>query len=176
MSSAVKLIAVRPLLSPIIQDEVIWLYQSNEDFRDDTRFDNWIPYVSEISSVLEQAFKRGEQEISIDMSYRIDFVRFLQVNIDDPSCQLPIRRYKLKYNINSDDRIKLECARQERLSFPLNVIASDSTSVDTFYHGSQFIRDWVLTFTDGALSVTFDAIFPVLIKGLKVIGDRKSVV
>ncbi|CAF1482022.1 unnamed protein product [Rotaria sordida] len=46
----------------------------------------------------------------------------------------------------------------------------NSTTVDTTYHGSQFVRDWLLSFTNGKLDVTFDAVFPALINGLKYEG------
>ncbi|CAF4000705.1 unnamed protein product, partial [Rotaria sp. Silwood2] len=48
-----------------------------------------------------------------------------------------------------------------------------STSVDTNYHGSQFVRDWLLKFTNGKLDVKFDAIFPALINGLKYEGRKE---
>ncbi|CAF1090828.1 unnamed protein product [Rotaria sp. Silwood1] len=45
--------------------------------------------------------------------------------------------------------------------------------MDTFYHGSQFVRDWLLAFTHGKLNVKFDAIFPALINGLKLVGRNE---
>jgi hypothetical protein len=37
---------------------------------------------------------------------------------------------------------------------------------DTTYYGSSFVHTWLVIFTEGKMKVTFDTIFPVLVKGL----------
>lgn len=170
----VKLLSVRPLLSISLEDKFIWLYQTNIDSRRDNPLAHWTAYPSDISLALERAFKNGDDETFISTLYRIDFIELLQEDIDDPKHQVPIQRCQLKAHTENDPRTELETGRRERLSFPLNMIASSSTGMDISYHGSQFVRDWLLSFNNGKLNVKFDAIFPALINGLKFVGRDES--
>jgi hypothetical protein len=156
-------------------DECIWVYQTRGDPWDATQKAEWTPYPDDISSAIEKAYKRGAEETFINEMYRIDLKHFVQQHIDDWSRQRPIRRQdRLTLPIFSEIETRNECRRRERLSFPLGFVSSRNTSVDTNYHGSPFITDWLLKFTKGKLNVTFDSIFPVLVQGLKHEGRTES--
>ncbi|CAF4961393.1 unnamed protein product, partial [Rotaria sp. Silwood1] len=110
MDSSVKLISVRQISQPPSETEIIWLFHTYRNLSDTAQAAEWIPYPTEISSSLENAFRNGFQE---------------------------------------------------------------TTGVDTAYHGSQFVRDWLLKFTNGKLDVKFNYIFPALINGLKYEGRKE---
>ncbi|CAF3980676.1 unnamed protein product [Rotaria sordida] len=146
-------------------DEYIWQYQTHADPWDTTQIPEWKPYPDDTSSAIEKAYKRGAEETFINEIYRIDLKHFVQQHIDDRSRQRPIRRqHRFPPPISSDVETRNECRRRERLSFPLGLVSSRNTSVDTNFHGSPFITDWLLKFTKGKLKVTFDSIFPVLVQ------------
>jgi hypothetical protein len=156
-------------------DEYIWVYQTCDDPWDATQIVEWTAYPDDISSAIEKAYKRGAEETFINEIYRIDLKHFIQQHIDDQRRQRPIRRQqRLPLPIFSDIESRKECRRRERLSFPLGLVSSHNTSVDTNYHGSPFITDWLLKFTKGKLNVKFDSIFPVLVEGLKHEGRTES--
>ena len=166
MVSSVEFISMRPIPPPSSEIEFIWVCQTNPDPWDISQPPEWTPYPVDISSALERAFKSGADHTFIGDLYRIDFIELVQEYIEDPSRQRPIRRRNLKASVQNDEGTDIENARRERLSFPLNMNSQSSTTVDTTYHGSQFVRDWLLAFTNGKLDVTFEAIFPALINGL----------
>ncbi|CAF1139190.1 unnamed protein product [Rotaria sordida] len=156
-------------------DEYIWQYQTCADPWDTTQIPEWKLYPDDTSSAIEKAYKRGAEETFINEIYRIDLKHFVQQHIDDGSRQRPIRRqHRFPPPISSDVETRNECRRRERLSFPLGLVSSRNTSVDTNFHGSPFITDWLLKFTKGKLKVTFDSIFPVLVQGLKHEGHTAS--
>ena len=173
MESQITLISVRPISSPSSQNEGIWVFQANTFPSDSAQHAAWTPYLAEISSVLEQAFQSGADQTTIGDLYRIDFIELLQVCLEHPSQQRPIRRRLLKSALEVDARSEIDSARRERFSFPLSTTPHTSISVDTAYYGSRFVRDWVLKFTHGKLDVKFDAIFPALINGLKYEGRNE---
>ncbi|CAF3406686.1 unnamed protein product [Rotaria sp. Silwood2] len=154
-----------PPVSP--ETEFIWICQTNADPWDSSQPAEWTPYPTEISSALEKAFKSGADYTFIGELYRIDFIELVQEYIENPNQQRPIRRHNLRASVQNNEEHEIETARRERLLFPLNMNAKNSTTVDTTYHGSKFIRDWFLAFTNGKLDVAFDVIFPALINGLK---------
>jgi hypothetical protein len=166
MASPVKLISMRPITSTPYENEFIWVCQTNEDPWNVTQPAEWTPYPPEISSALEKAFKTGADHTYIGELYRIDFIKLVQCHIEEPNRQRPIRRRNLKAPVRNNEDTDIENARRERFLFPLSVNAQSSTTVDTTYHGSQFVRDWLLSFTNGKLDVTFEAIFPALMNGL----------
>jgi hypothetical protein len=156
-------------------EEYIWEYQKCADPWNATQIAEWKPYRDDMSLVIEKAYRRGAEEIFINEMYRIDLKHFVQQHIDDRSRQRPIRRqHRPPLPIFSDVETKNECRRRERLSFPLGLVSCRNISVDTNYHGSPFITDWLLKFTKGKLNVTFDSIFPVLVQGLKHEGRTES--
>jgi hypothetical protein len=53
------------------------------------------------------------------------------------------------------------------------LVSSYSTSIDTNYHGSPFVTDWLLTFANGETNVKFNLIFPALVQGLKQEGQSE---
>jgi hypothetical protein len=164
MASPVKLISMRPITSTPCENEFIWVCQTNEDPWNVTQPAEWTPYPPEISSALEKAFKTGADHTYIGELYRIDFIKLVQCHIEERNRQRPIRRRNLKAPVRNNEDTDIENARRERFLFPLSVNAQSSTTVDTTYHGSQFVRDWLLSFTNGKLDVTFEAIFPALMK------------
>ncbi|CAF1365989.1 unnamed protein product [Rotaria sp. Silwood1] len=173
MDSSVKLISVRQISQPPSETEIIWLFHTYRNLSDTAQAAEWIPYPTEISSSLENAFRNGFQETFINDTYRIDFIELLEVCIEDPKCRRPIRRCPMTVFREIERKTKLDPTRCERLSFPLNTTLQCSTGVDTAYHGSQFVRDWLLKFTNGKLDVKFNYIFPALINGLKYEGRKE---
>jgi hypothetical protein len=157
------------------QNEFFWIYQTNIDPWDSTQITQWTPYPNEISSTIEKAFRRGSEQVFIDEMYRVDLKHFVQEHIDNPNRQRPIRRRsKQGLQISNDEEGGSELWRRERLSFPLGLVSSCSTSVDTNYHGLPFVTDWLLAFTKGKMNVTFSSIFPVLVQGLEQEGQTES--
>lgn len=173
MASAVKLLSVRPLESYYLEDTYIWLCKNQSDSQYINGLDEWNPYPPAISSLLENAFRRGDSEAFIGTLYRIDFRKFLQIDIGNPQYQTLIQRQKFKLFEKTDEKTECDIARQERFLFPLNTIESDSAAIDTFYQGSQFVRDWLLKFTDGQMKVKFNVIFPALVNGLQLVGREE---
>jgi hypothetical protein len=156
-------------------DKYIWVYRDGDEPWDATQIAEWTPYDDDISSAIEKAYKRGAEETFINEMYRIDLKDFVQQHIDERSRQRPIRRqHRHLRHIFNDKETRIECRRRERLSFPLGLVTSHNISVDTNYHGSPFITDWLLKFTKGKLNVTFDSIFPVLVQGLEHEGRTES--
>ncbi|CAF2565574.1 unnamed protein product [Rotaria sp. Silwood2] len=174
MASPVKLISVRKISPPPSPEtEMIWLFHAYRNLSESAQVVEWIPYPAEISSSLENAVRYGLEETFINDTHRIDFIELLEVRMEDPTCCRPIRRCSLTLFREIERMTKLDPPRCERLSFRLNTNLQCSTSVDTAYHGSQFVRDWLLKFTNGKLSVKFNDIFPALINGLKDEGRQE---
>ncbi|CAF3613790.1 unnamed protein product [Rotaria sp. Silwood1] len=166
MISQVKLITVRPI-SPISSEcEYIWIYKTNENLWNGSKSIVWTRYPSDISSILEKAFISGVDQTFISKRNRIDFIKFVEEYIEGEKRQRPIRRRYFKASMTNNGISEDETAHDERLSFPLSINGKTSTTIDTTYHGSLFITDWLLLFTQGKFDVTFDNIFPVLINGL----------
>ena len=158
-------------------DDYIWLYRNSADPWDPkpTAKWKWTPYPDDISSDIERAFKRGDEQTFINETYRIDLKHFIQQHIDDPNRQRPVQRqHRFATCTSNDAEAKGKCQRRERLSFPLGLVSSNNTSADTNYHGSPFITDWLLKFTKGKLNITFNSIFSVLVKGLEHEGRTES--
>ncbi|CAF3566818.1 unnamed protein product [Rotaria sp. Silwood1] len=164
MASSVKLLSVRRIPETATENELIWVCKTN---------DEWTPLPNAISVVIEKAFRRDLEGITIDGMYRIDFKYFLIEYVDDRNRKQPIRRQQryLKLSVSRDETIEDEARRYERCSCPLVLVSSCSASVDTNYYGSPFIAAWYLTFTEGKRDVTFDSIFPVLLQGLREEGQ-----
>ncbi|CAF1305323.1 unnamed protein product [Rotaria magnacalcarata] len=170
--SPIRLMSVRPLLQQSTETKFIWLFQSNKKLSDRIQCHEWIPYHDEILSSLEKAFKNGVDKIFIDEIHQIDFVELLELSINDPTHQRPIRRCLMNESLESERRLNVNSSRCDRLSFPL-VSNSQSTCADTAYQGSKFVRDWLLKFTNGKLEVKYDQIFPALINGLILEGCKE---
>ena len=174
MGPKVKLISVRPISSPPSKNGVTWECQTSRDPWDNSLDAKWTSYPAEISTTLERAFQSGTDQTNIDDLYRIDFRELVQISIDNPSRQQPIRRLHLELSVENDVRAKNNIVCRERFSFPLTMTSHASATVDTAYYGSQFVRDWLLAFTHGKLDVKCDAIFPALIHGLAFEGRNEA--
>lgn len=174
MGLQVKLISVRPISSQPSQNGITWEYQTSTDPWDNSLNAKWTSYPVEISTALEQAFQSGTHQANIDDIDRVDFRELVQISIDNPSRQRPIRRLHLELSAENDVRAKNKIVCRERFSFPLTMTSHASATVDTAYYGSQFVRDWLLAFTRGKLYVKFDAIFPALIHGLAFEGRNEA--
>lgn len=152
-------------------DDFIWACQINVDSEDATQKVEWMPYPDPTSSVIENAYQRGDEQAIIDEDCCIDLKQLTEVHTDHSDKQRRIRRER-RYSpsLSSGTEAEQGAARSKRLSFPLSSVTRCSTSEDTNYHGSSFIIDWLLKFTKGELNVTFDSIFPVLVQGLQYEG------
>lgn len=173
MVSTVELISVRSLDLCEVKDTFVWLFEVSIETSKLNQLNEWTPYPCAISSFLENAFRRGDAEIFIGTLYRIDFRQFLQTDVCKPECTTSIRRHNLRISETHSKHTDLDDTREERLLFPMDMIEYDSTTADTFYDGSPFIRDWLITFTDGHTNVKFNDIFPALINGLKIVGNTE---
>jgi hypothetical protein len=72
----------------------------------------------------------------------------------------------LRSTIPINKENEYESSRRERFSSPLELVSSHSSTGDITYYGSSFVHTWLVMFTKGKMKVTFDAILPVLVKGL----------
>ncbi|CAM4819386.1 unnamed protein product [Rotaria magnacalcarata] len=165
-TSSIRLMSVRSLLQQSIETKFIWLFQSNTKLLDRIQYYEWIPYSDEILLSLENAFKKGADKIFIDEVHHIDFIELLELSINDPTHRRPVRRCLMNESSEIERRLNVDFFRCDRLSFPLLMNLQQNTFVDTAYHGSKFVRDWLLKFTNGKLEVKYDHIFPALIEGL----------
>jgi hypothetical protein len=156
-----------------LQDEFIWECQTNADPWDETQTPEWTPYSNAKSSAIEKAYKNKSKEILIDENYRIDLENCIQQHINDPYRQRPVRRRRCRPHsiVPTDKETEDESAYRERLSSPLGLVSSYSATGDTTYYGSSFVHTWLVTFTKGKMKITFDTIYPVLLKGLMLEGQ-----
>jgi hypothetical protein len=153
-------------LDSLIENEFIWEYQTNVD---PTRRLEWTPFSNAKSSVIEEAYKSQLEEIFIDENCRINLRCYIQKHINEPYREEAIRRQRQGYLpsiISIDEQKKDESSFCGRLCSPLGEVLNCSTTKDTTYYGSSFINTWLLMFTKGKMKVTFDTIFPALVKGL----------
>jgi hypothetical protein len=150
------------------QDEFIWECQTNDDPWDPKQTAEWTPYSDTKSSTIEEAYKHGSKEICVDENYVIDLRHYVQQHINDLQRQRPVRRRRcrLRSTIPINKENEYESSRRERFSSPLELVSSRSATGDITYYGSSFVHTWLVMFTKGKMKVTFDAIFPVLVKGL----------
>jgi hypothetical protein len=147
-------------------DRPIWLCKTNTDVFDTDQIEQWTPYSPDTSDIIEKAYRHGANEIFIRNNYRIDFAHQLQVHIDDSSRQRPIRRHS---DVNDEERW-----HRERYAFPLDPTVSQSTVMDTQYHGSPLIIEWFESFTNGKLKFTFNRIFDLLVEGIRKEGQEQG--
>ena len=151
-----------------LEDEFVWEYQTIIDGENGTKTIHWTPYSNVVSAAIEEAYKNGLPEILINSNDCIDLKRYVQYHISiahEHRCvrrrrnRLPSPRGVVEENEN-------ESARRERFTSPLGFVKSCSCTADTTYYGSPFVYNWLLMFTEGKMTVTFDCIFPALLKGL----------
>jgi len=69
---------------------------------------------------------------------------------------------------------RIDSTHRTRFLLLLDWIPQCHITVDTTYHDSQFVHEWLLKFTNGKLDVKFNNIFPALIDGLKYEGRTHS--
>ncbi|UJR19692.1 hypothetical protein I4U23_022826 [Adineta vaga] len=161
---SVKLLSMRKISDmPTTENQFIWIYRSDNQ---------WIPFSETISSIIEEAFRSGSNEIFIEDIYRIDLNYFVKENIANESCKHAIGR-RLRQNAIDSSIQEDEWRRCERFLFPLESVSNCSATIDTKYYGSPFIEKWFLIFTKGKHTVTFNFIFPCLIQGLQEEGRNE---
>jgi hypothetical protein len=159
--------------APPSTDRPIWLWKTNADSFCVDQIEQWMPYSPDASDIIEKGYRRGSNEIFIKDGYRIDFAHQLQIHIDDSSRQRPIRRQSGVNDDISESEHEEERWHRERYAFPLDPAVSQSTMIDTQYHGSPLIIEWFESFTDGKLKFTFNRIFKLLVEGIQKEGQEQ---
>jgi hypothetical protein len=156
-----------------LEDEFVWEYQTNDDPWDETQTPKWTSYPNDKSSIIEKAYQNKLREILIDQNYRIDLENYIQQHINDSHRQRRVRRRRCCFSltISTDEETEDKLARRERLSSSLGFVSGCSATEDTTYYGSEFVHTWLLMFTKGKMKITFDNIYPVLLKGLIIEGQ-----
>ncbi len=151
-----------------IHDEFIWECQTNDDPWDTTQITEWTPYSYDKSLAIEEAYKNKFREIVIDENYPIDLKNYIQHHISDSYFQRAVRRRRCcpRSTVSIDEETEDESALRERMSSPLGSVSSCSATGDITYYGAPFVHTWLLMFTKGKMKITFDSIYPALVKGL----------
>lgn len=148
------------------ENEVIWSWKSNTNPWSLNESDQWTPFPSTLNNQIEQAYQNHQNEIILDENYKIDFNKFLQININDHDKQRPIRRCS-----NAEDIISYY--RRERFNFVQPI--KRSITDDTPYYGSIFITDWLILFTKGTLKIKLLQLIDALINGILIEGEKLNV-
>lgn len=117
----------------------IWYYKSSTNpwpniSTTDSNPIEWSKYRDVQIDLIEEAYQDKKSSVLLDR-YRIDFTRFIQINIEDKTKQRPIKR-ETRTSRN-------ECLRENRFSSSLSIHSSESVVLGSFDSWCPFLTAWL---------------------------------
>ncbi|CAF1550097.1 unnamed protein product [Adineta ricciae] len=123
------------------EETVFWYYKSDINpwpnvTTDESKLVEWTKYRDIEIDLIEETYHEKKLFVLLDR-YKIDFERFIQINLNDETKQRPVKREK--------GSIKKECLRENRFASTILFVSNPSSSYNNADAWCPFLTAWFQT-------------------------------